>query len=212
MPPALFSAPANPTGYSAGLDCAAMSAGLSLRELWSYVVMHHGALKGFARRKANGWTKDVRRTAWTGLAVLASMIRRLIHLMAKDIPLAPIFPQEAPSPLPPMPPLAPQGRPRIPFRLSETARDPYRRGQNPNHVPETPDFNLERFLDRLSACAAAYRARERLARRIARRVQTGRAALRALPLPPRLYIRTAAGFTNILDHIDARLAAPPDTS
>ncbi len=189
-----------------------MSAGLSLRELWSYVVMHHGALKGFARRKAGGWTKDVRRTAWTGLAVLSSMIRRLIHLMAKDILLAPIFPPEAGAPLAPMPPLESRARPRIPFRLSETARDYYRRERNPDCEPETPDFNLERFLDRLSACAAAYRARERLARRIARRVQTGRTALRALPLPPRLYMRTAAGFTNVLDYIDARLAAPPDTS
>ncbi|MEQ9504901.1 MAG: hypothetical protein RLO80_01430 [Hyphomonas sp.] len=186
-----------------------MSAGLSLRELWSFVVMHHGALKGFARRNSGGWTKDVRRTAWTGLAVLASMIRRLIHLMAKDIVLAPVYPAEDGTPLPPLPG---QSRPRLSFRLTESPREHYRRHQNPDYVPDTPEFDHARFLERLFICAAAYRARERLARRLARRVQTGRAPLRALPLPARLYRRTAAGFTNMLDHLDARLAAPPDTS
>lgn len=45
-----------------------------------------------------------------------------------------------------------------------------------------------------------------------RRVQTGRAPLRLLPLPERIYLRTAAGFTNVLDYIDGLRAAPPDTS
>lgn len=167
--------------------------------------MHHGALKGFALRNASSWTKDVRRTAWTGLAVLASMLRRLIHLMAKDLPLAPLYPAEPGTPLPPLPAAR---RPRLGFRLTEPAREPRPRGPNPDHVPDTPEFDHARFLDRLFVLASAYRARARLARRLARRVQTGRARLRPLPLPPRLYSRTPHGFTDTLDHLDRRLAAP----
>jgi len=43
-------------------------------------------------------------------------------------------------------------------------------------------------------------------------VQTGGAPLRPLPLPPRLYASTPRGFTDTLDHLDRRLAQPPDTS
>lgn len=94
------------------------------------------------------------------------------------------------------------------FRLTEVTRSRNPRVPNPHRIPDTPEFDHARFLERLSVIAAAYRARMRLARRLARRVQTGRAPLRALPLPPRLYARTLRGFTLTLD----QLASAPDTS
>lgn len=186
-----------------------MTAQPSLPEFWSYVVLHHRALKGFALQHAAGWTKDVRRTAWTGLAVLASMLRRLIQLMARDLPLAPLAPNEPGALRPPLP--SPR-RPRLRFRLTEVTRSRNPRVPNPHRIPDTPEFDHARFLERLSVIAAAYRARTRLARRLARRVQTGRAALRALPLPAPLYERAPRGFTRALDQLDHRLASAPDTS
>jgi hypothetical protein len=186
-----------------------MTAGPSLPEFWTYVVLHHRALKGFALEHASGCTQAVRRTAWTGLAVLASMLRRLIHLMACNIPLAPLAPA-GPGALRTTPP-APR-RPRLRFRLTEVKRDRPWRAPNPQRIPDTPEFDHARFLERLSVIAAAYRARTRLARRLARRVQTGRAPLRALPLPARLYTHAPAGFTRTLDQLDRRLASAPDTS
>lgn len=111
--------------------------GPSLPELWSFVVMHHGALKGFALRNAASWTKDVRRTAWTGLAVLASMLRRLIHLMAKDLPLAPLYPAEPGTPLPPLP-AARRPRPRPPRPPSGAPRADRRRAPAPAPPPAAP--------------------------------------------------------------------------
>lgn len=92
----------------------------------------------------------MRRTVWIGLAVLASLLRRLIHMMARDLPLAPLAPTESGALRPPI---------------------------------SAP-----------------------------RRVRAGRATLRALTLPPRLYARAPCGFTRTLDQLNRRLASAPDMS
>jgi len=132
------------------------------------------------------------------------MIRRLIRLMAMEIVLAPLFPRDMSDPLRPLAPGP--GRPSLSFSLTETVREPCRRHPNPDRVPDTPQFNRAFFLDRLAVLADVYRARARLARRLARRVQTGRARLNALPLPKRLYDRTLPAFKKLLDFLGELLS------
>lgn len=182
-----------------------MSGAPTLTELWQMAAMHHRALRGFAAANAAHWAIAARRTAWQGLAVLAAMLRRLIHLMARDLPLPP--PSVRHEDLPPLPALAPRRR-ALRFRLTESERTHPRRAPNPLRVPDTPAFDLARFLDRLAVLADVYRARARLARRLARRVQTGRAPLRTPPLPPRLRARVRPGLLEVLDHLSHRLDAP----
>jgi hypothetical protein len=171
-------------------------------------------LKTYAKDEKKIWNRARRRHAWDGLAVFASLLRRLIHLMARAVPLAPIHPDTDGSA-----PRAPPGpglrlRPRLAFRLIETAQVRRRQPQNPAHVPDTPAFDRARFLDRLSALARVYRERERLARRLARRVQSGRAPLRARPLPKQVYPRVHPAFSSLLDTLSAVLRGPaiPDSS
>jgi len=77
-----------PSGY-----IPLMLAGLSRPDLWRHAAFHCGVLKHSALLHAAGGTLGIRRTASQGLAVLTAMIRRLIHLMAKEIPLAPVCPR-----------------------------------------------------------------------------------------------------------------------
>ncbi len=185
-----------------------MSGAPTLTELWQMAAMHHRALRGFAAAHVAHWNISARRTAWHGLAVLAAMLRRLIHLMARDVALPP--PSVRDDDLPPLPTLAPR-RPALRFRLTESERPQSSRAANPDRVPDSPAFDHARFLDRLAVLAEVYRARARLARRLGRRAQTGRARLRTPPLPPRLRARVRPGLLEVLDHLGHRLAAP-DTS
>lgn len=185
-----------------------------LHELCRCAVVTHTVLKTYAKDETKIWNRARRRHAWDGLAVFASLLRRLIHLMARAVPLAPIHPDtdgSAPR-TPPGPGL--RRRPRLAFRLIETAQVRRRQPQNPAHVPDTPAFDRARFLDRLSALARVYRERERLARRLARRVQSGRAPLRARPLPKQVYPRVHPAFSSLLDTLSAVLRGPaiPDSS
>ena len=184
----------------------------TLAELWHLHAQHHTALKAFVLAKAAFWHEaGVRRTARHGLAVLASMLRRLLHLLALEVALPPLSPR---TKLEPIPPLTRSRARRLRFRLTETTRERPRRTKNPHPAPDTAELAHALVLGRLALLAHVYRARHRIARRLARRVQSGRAPLAALPLPPVLYARVLAGFRIWLDYLDVRLLearqrAPP---
>lgn len=182
--------------------------GPTLAELWRLAAQHHDALKGFVIAKANAWHDPaIRRTALQGLAVLAAMVRRLLHLLARTLPLAPLRPRTV---LPPLP-RARGPRRLYRFRLIETKRERPRRAPNPGAVPDPPDLSRALLLERLAAIADAYRRRGAIARRLARRVQSGRAPLAFPPPPAPFWPRLPEGFRTMLAHLSERLAAP-DTS
>lgn len=180
----------------------------TLAELWRLAAQHHDALKGFVIAHALAWhDAAIRRTALQGVAVLAAMVRRLLHLLALGVPLAPLRPRMA---LPALP-RAPSPRRLYRFRLIEGVRERPRRAPNPQAVPEPPELSRALLMERLAAIADAWRRREAIARRLARRVQGRRAPLRTPPVPSPLWPRPPAGFRNMLDHLDCRLAGA-DTS
>lgn len=183
-----------------------MFTGMSLHDIWRHVTVHHTILKAFALEHSGGWTLRIRRTAWVGLAVLASMIRRLIHLMALEIRLAPLGIRAERDPFPPSS-FAPRRR-GLSFRLTEAPPETCGRASGSALVPDPPELNHAIFLDRLSALVDVYRARFRLARRLARRVQARLAPLRALPLPARAWAQALPGFRTMLHSLDARFPAP----
>ena len=209
MPPTHFSGPCESGWVGSGRMLRVMPTDHALPEIWRLTAQHHAALKGFAAMHGGNWTLAIRRTAWLGLAVLAATLRRLIHLLAMDIVLAPIRARDDSAPLPPLAPeiVAPR-RPALRFRLIETPRARRPRAPNPDRVPDPPEFNHALFLDRLAVLAEVYRARARFARRLARRVQSRRAPLRRPPLPKRLYVRAPQAFTQLLANLDSLLAAP----
>lgn len=182
-----------------------MFAGMPLHDIWRHVSVHHTILKAFALEHAGGWTLRIRRTAWVGLAVLASMIRRLIHLMALEIRLAPLGVRGERDPFPPS-----AGAPRRRLGFCLTEAPPQARGRVPGGtlVPDPPELNHAIFLERLAVLVDVYRARLRLARRLARRVQARRAPLRTLPLPARAWAQALPGFRVMLRSLDARFPAP----
>lgn len=181
----------------------------SLADLWQPAARHHGALKGFVLARAALWSDPaIRRTARQGLAVLAAMLRRLLHLLAREVVLPPLRVRTAPEPLD-SPVYA--SKPSLGFRLTETVRERTPREPNPAPTPDTPALSHALFLDRLVVLANAYRARHRIARRLARRAQSRRAPLATAPLrAPQLH-RLPEGFRAMLDFLDLWLAAP-DTS
>jgi hypothetical protein len=185
--------------------------GPTLPELCRMAAVHHGALRGFALREAAGWADPrVRRTARQGLALLTAMIRRLLHLLALEVLLPPLRPR---GDLPPVPRLAPPRARRHRLRLTETPRERPPRYPNPNPEPETPELSHALFLERLAVLAGAWRARDRIARRLARRVQSARARPCLRPLPPALRARALPGLIDLHDYVDECLArkarAPP---
>mgnify|MGYP006188784805 CR=1 FL=1 len=74
-----------------------------------------------------------RRTALQGIAVLTAMIRRLLHLLALSVPLAPLRPRMA---LPALP-RAPSPRRLYRFRLTEAKRERPRRGEEQHEGDES---------------------------------------------------------------------------
>jgi len=181
----------------------------SLADLWHLAARHHGALKGFVLARAALWSDpDIRRTARQGLAVLAAMLRRLLHLLAREVVLPPLRIRTAPEPL------ACRARfrkPSLGFRLTETVRERTSRAPNPAPTPDTPELSHALFLERLAVLANVYRARHRIARRLARRVQSRRAPLAATPLPSPQMQRLPEGFRAMLAFLDVWLNSP-DTS
>lgn len=169
-----------------------------LPELWHLFARRHGLLKGFAGENQAAWTPDVRRIAGQVLACLAAMLRRLIHLEAQAIVLAPLAPRDPEAALPPLRP-PPRRRPRLRFCLIESSKGPRHRGVRPIAGNDPPELTHAIFMDRLEILAEAYRARHRLARRLARRVQAGRAPLRTPPLAPRLRPRVPDFLCDELD-------------
>jgi hypothetical protein len=182
--------------------------GPTLPELWRLAAQHHDALKGFVIARARDWhDAAIRRTALQGIAVLAAMVRRLLHLLALGVPLAPLRPRMA---LPALP-RAPSPRRLYRFRLTERVRERPRRAPNPQAVPDPPELSRALLLERLAAIADAYRRRGAIARRLARRVRGRRAPLKAPPVAAPLWPRLPAGFRNMLEHLGQRLAGA-DTS
>lgn len=183
-----------------------------LAQLTRLAAQKHDGLKGFVLANAALWqAAAVRRTAREGLAVLAAMLRRLLHLLAWEVVLAPLRERTAPLPLTP---LALSRARRLRFRLIEPPRPRPRRTANPHAVPDTPQLAHALVLERLARLAAVYRARHQIARRLARRVQVGRAPLAPAPLPLALAARLHPGFLEVLDLFEASLGlarqrAPP---
>ncbi len=174
-------------------------------------AQHHGALRGYALRHAAGWADPgVRRTANNGLVLLTAMIRRLLHLLALDVLLPPLRPRSAPPPIPRLTPPRPRRRK---LRLTDTPRERMPRGANPNPAPDTPELSHALFLERLAVLAGAWRARDRIARRLARRVQSAQTEPVLRALPPALRARALPGLLKVHDHIEDCLAqkarAPP---
>lgn len=182
----------------------------TLDEFWRMHAQHHMTLKRFVVAHMLRWhDAAIRRTARQGLAVLTAMLRRLLHLMAREEVLAPLSVR---SDLPPLERLAPPGQRHPRFRLIEGPRERPRRGAGPGAVPDTPELAHALVLERLFVLAAVYRRRRAIARRLARRVQAGRATLYTPALPLRDYPRLPEGFTRLLDYLDyliEREAKPP---
>ena len=181
----------------------------SLADLWHLAARHHCALKRFVLANLAVWSDPaIRRTARQGLAVLAAMLRRLLHLLAREVVLPPLRIRTAPEPL--VYP-ARSRKPSLGFRLTETVRERTPRAPNPAPTPETPELSHALFLERLAVLANVYRARHRIARRLARRVQSRRAPLAATPLPSPQMQRLPEGFRAMLAFLDVWLNSP-DTS
>ena len=136
----------------------------SLADLWHLAARHHGALKGFVLARAALWSDPtIRRTARQGLAVLAAMLRRLLHLLAREIVLPPLRVRTA---LEPLDCPARSRKPSLGFRLTEAKRERFPRTSNPSPTPDTPELSHALFLERLAVLANVYRARHRIARRL----------------------------------------------
>lgn len=181
----------------------------SLADLWHLAARHHGALKGFVLANLALWSDAaIRRTARQGLAVLTSMLRRLLHLLAREVILPPFRARTAPEPF--ASPLHSR-KPALGFRLTEAPRERAPRTPNPSPTPDTPELSHALFLERLAVLASVYRARHHIARRLARRVQSRRAPIAATPLPAPQMQRLPEGFRAMLEFLDDWLAAP-DTS
>ena len=181
----------------------------SLADLWHLAARHHGALKRFVLANFALWSDPaIRRTARQGIAVLAAMLRRLLHLLAREIVLPPLRIRTAPEPFA-CP--ARSRKPSLGFRLTEAKRERFPRTSNPSPTPDTPELSHALFLERLAVLANVYRARHRIARRLARRVQSRRTTLVATPLPAPQMQRLPEGFRAMLAFLDLWLAAP-DTS
>ena len=178
-------------------------------DLWHLAARHHGALKGFVLANFALWSDPaIRRTARQGIAVLAAMLRRLLHLVAREVILPPLRVRTAPEPFASP---ARSRKPALGFRLTEVPRERTPRMPNPSPTPDTPELSYALFLERLAVLANVYRARHRIARRLARRVQSGRAPLAATPLPAPQMRRLPEGFRAMLEFLDVWLVTP-DTS
>ncbi len=196
-----------------------------LCELFRLCAQQHGMLKAFLLANAGLWGDiTVRRKARLGLAVVTSMLRRLIHLLAREQVLPPLrvrtapptplpVPETSPSSLPPPPPsmCCQSDAPRRRFRLIETPRTRPRAAPNPDAAPDSPALTHAIFMERLARLADAWRARHRIARRLARRVRGRAAPLRALCLPAQIHAHAPSGVTRFLDALQDWLN-DPDTS
>jgi hypothetical protein len=162
------------------------------------------AVKGYALREAARWNEAaVRRLALGGLAAFAASLRRLIHLLAREEVLAPLRLRTDLPRAKGGPPAARHYR----FRLHEEPPPRPKRRANPDRTEDTAGLSHAIFLSRMSNLAAAWRARRRIARRLARRWSASAARLKRpaaglytarLPPPVRAY----------LAHLTARLTAP----
>jgi hypothetical protein len=166
------------------------------------------AVKGYALREAARWREAaVRRLALGGLAAFAASLRRLIHLLAREEVLAPLrvrtdLPRSETGP--------PAAR-RYRFRLHEQPPPRPKRDANPHARPDPADFAHALFLSRLSNLAAAWRARRRIARRLARRWAASAARLKRPAFTPHVAARLPPPVLAYVTHLEARLTAP-DTS
>jgi hypothetical protein len=199
----------NPAGFAAGLISSPMFPGApSLQTLLDLHRQHHVRLARFVRGGAARWGEAAfRRTARRGLAVLTAMLRRLLHLMAMALPLAPLRPR--PAPPPPLPRVARARAYR--FRLHEQPPERFPRARGPDSVPDTDGFTAALFLSRLDNLAAVWRARHRIARRLARRVRASAQRLSRPALKGPAHARLPRGFAAMLDFLDGALARA-DTS
>jgi hypothetical protein len=179
----------------------------TLPELLRLHAQHHNTLKAFVLAKAMLWhDAAIRRTARQGLAVLAAMLRRLLHLMAREVALPPLRPQCELAPMPRLTP--PRARPPR-FRLIEGPRERPPRARNPAPMPDTPQLAHAIVLERLAVLASVWRRRHRIARRLARRVRGGLATLYTPALPVRDHARLPRGFADLLDFLDVWIEHPP---
>jgi hypothetical protein len=182
----------------------------SLPDLFRLCAQHHGALTGFVRRRRADWADiRVRRTAREGLAVLAAMLRRLIWWLAREQILPPLRPREAAPP----PVSGSRARHMPAFRLCEAPRERRAHAPNPCPTPDTDELSHALVLQRLETLAAAWRARHRLARLLARRLtrSDSKPALRRPALHHSAHARLPDGFRDMLDYLDEALTSP-DTS
>jgi hypothetical protein len=169
---------------------------------------HHVRLARFVRGGAARWGEaGFRRTARQGLAVLTAMLRRLLHLMAMALPVAPLRPRADPPP--PLPRVASARAYR--FRLHEQPPERFPRARGPDSAPDTDGFTAALFLSRLDNLAAVWRARHRIARRLARRARASALRLSRPALKGPAHARLPRGFAAMLAFLDGALARA-DTS
>ncbi len=144
------------------------------------------AVKGYALREAARWHEAaVRRLALGGLAAFAASLRRLIHLLAREEVLAPLRER---TDLPRAETGPPASR-RYRFRLHEEPPPRPKREASPLARPDPADFAHALFLSRLSNLSAAWRARRRIARRLARRWAASAARLKRPAFTPHVAAR-----------------------
>lgn len=169
---------------------------------------HHVRLSRFVKAPGARWGEAAfRRTARQGLAVLTAMLRRLLHLMAMALPLAPLRARaDLPAPLPRV-----RSARAYRFRLHEQPPERFPRARGPDSVPDTDGFTAALFLSRLDTLAAVWRARHRIARRLARRVSASAGRLSRPALGEAAHARLPRGFAAVLDFLDQQLNRP-DTS
>jgi hypothetical protein len=180
----------------------------SLRLLLDMHRQHHVRLARFVRGPAARWSEAAfRRTVRQGLAVLTAMLRRLLHLMAMALRLAPL--RARPDLPPPLPRVASARAYR--FRLHEQPPERFRRARGPDSAPDTDGFTAALFLSRLDNLAAVWLARHRIARRLARRASGSAQRLSRPALKGPAHARLPRGFAAMLDFLDGALAGA-DTS
>lgn len=179
--------------------------GPTLDELQTLQRTHHVALRRFVLSRLTSWNSAaIRRTARHGLAVLTAMLRRIIFLLAREVRLPPLRPRER---LPALPRSKTTLRSGRRFRITDAPRPPRHRQRNPSPVPDPPALSHALFLERLARLDAAWRARHRIARRLARHIKSGAKNLRPAHTSLRDYPRLPDGFARMLDHLDDRLQA-----
>jgi len=180
----------------------------SLQLLLDLHRQHHVRLARFVRQPAARWGEaGFQRTARQGLTVLTAMLRRLLHLMAMALLLAPLRPRADPPP--PLPRVASVRAYR--FRLHEQPPKRFPRARGPDADPDKNGFTAALFLSRLDTLAAVWRARHRIARRLARRARTSAERLSRPALKGPAHARLPRGFAAMLDFLD-RCLFEPDTS